>query len=162
MSFDKIFATVEQLPFAKAVAESTWMFPTIEVVHVCAIVLVVGAIAMLDLRLLGLARRDQGVVALGRDTLVLVWLCFAIALITGVLMFASAAVRYAGLLPFQAKMALLVLAGLNMGWFHATVWLHVDSWDQQLRPPLAARLAGGLSLALWTGIVIAGRWIGFL
>jgi hypothetical protein len=37
------------------------MFLAIEVVHVYAIVLVVGAIAMLDLGLLGVARRDQGV-----------------------------------------------------------------------------------------------------
>jgi hypothetical protein len=49
-----------------------------------------------------------------------------------------------------------------MGWFHATVWRNVDRWDHQLLPALAARLAGGLSLALWTGIIVAGRWIGFL
>lgn len=162
MAFQNLFEGIEALPFATAIAESTWMFPAIEVTHVLALVMVFGTIAMLDLRLLGVARRDTGVLTLTRETLTWTWACFIIAAITGGLMFASAAVRYSGLLPFQVKMVLLALAGLNMAWFHATTYRSVDQWDHLLPPPAAARFAGGLSLTLWTSIIIAGRWIGFL
>lgn len=162
MAFQDLFEGLEALPFAAAIAESTWMFPAIEVVHVLALVMVLGTIAMVDLRLLGLARRDMGVLTLTRETLTWTWACFVVAAITGALMFASAAVRYSGLFPFQAKMVLLALAGLNMAWFHSTAYRNVDQWDRQLPPPAPARIAGALSLSLWTSIIIAGRWIGFL
>ena len=37
----------------------------------------------------------------------------------------------------------------------------VKEWDTKPIPALPARLAGGLSLALWVLVVIFGRWTGF-
>ena len=56
----------------------------------------------------------------------------------------------------------LGLAGLNMLVFHATVHRSVDVWGQQPRTPRAAKISGGISLALWIGVVTLGRWIGFV
>lgn len=162
MALHDLLAAIEASPIAQGIAGSAVLFPAFEVVHVMAIVLVVGTIATLDLRLLGVARRDQGVIELSRETLVWTWGCFALALITGALMFISAATRYAGLWAFQGKVVLLVLAGVNMMVFHSTAFRTVTQWDRQLPPPPAARLAGALSLTLWTGVIVCGRWIGFL
>jgi len=162
MALQDVLAAIEATPVAQAIAGSAFLFPTIEVIHVAAIVLVVGTIAMLDLRLLGFARRDQGVLELSRETLFWTWGCFIIALITGALLFSSAATRYAGLWAFQGKVLLLGLAGCNMLAFHFGAYRSVSLWNTHLPPPPAARIAGGLSLTLWTGVVICGRWIGFL
>ncbi|WP_068086411.1 hypothetical protein [Novosphingobium rosa] len=162
MALQDLLAAIEATPVAQAIAGSAFLFPVIEVVHVAAIVLVVGTIAMLDLRLLGVARRDQGVLDLSRETLMWTWACFVLALVTGSLMFASAATRYAGLWAFQGKIVLLALAGCNMLVFHAGAYRSVAAWNTQLPPPPGARIAGALSLTLWTGVVICGRWIGFL
>ena len=50
---------------------------------------------------------------------------------------------------------------LNMLAFHFLTWKSVSRWDHHAPPPLAAKLAGGLSLMLWVGVIACGRWIAF-
>ena len=153
---------LEATPFAMAIAESEWMFPTIETVHVLALTLVIGAIAMLDLRLIGVSRRDMRVMQLSDETLPWVWMAFVVAAITGTLMFVSAATKYYNNVPFRIKMVLLVLAGINMAVFHLGAWRAVHHWDSSFPTPRGARIAAGLSLFFWIGVVFAGRWVGFV
>jgi hypothetical protein len=57
---------------------------------------------------------------------------------------------------------MLALAALNMGLFHLGAFRSVAQWDRApARPPLAAKLAGGISLAIWVTVVALGRWVGF-
>ncbi|HTY92623.1 MAG TPA: DUF6644 family protein [Steroidobacteraceae bacterium] len=146
-----------------AVRESTWLFPTIETLHVLSLVTVVGSIMVVDLRLLNLASRDRSVRELTEDVLPWTWTAFVCAAITGSLLFSSSAVRYSGIWQFETKMCLLVLAGINMAIFHLGAYRSVDQWDRApARPPFAAKLAGGVSLLIWVTIVGLGRWTGFI
>lgn len=162
MAIKEGLAWLEAKPFATAIAESSWLFPTIEVVHVVALALVVGSIAMLDLRLLGVSRKDHGVLELAAQTLPWTWGAFAVSVVSGFLMFSSAATTYADNVPFRIKLILLVLAGINMLVFHVTAYRTVHHWNHQLPTPIAARVAGTLSLTFWIGVVFFGRWIGFV
>jgi hypothetical protein len=56
---------------------------------------------------------------------------------------------------------LLLLAGLNVLVFDLTVYRGVSVWDRARVTPLRARMAGALSLALWLGLIAAGRAIGY-
>jgi hypothetical protein len=152
---------LERSSLGVAIAESEWMFPTIETVHVIAIALVVGSIVALDLRLLGLAWQKRSVTEVAEDVLPLTWVCFVIAVIAGGLMFVSAARKYTYDLPFQLKMGLLVLAGVNMAIFHAFAYARVGSWNHQTITPHGARIAAALSLLFWISIVGCGRLVGF-
>ncbi len=58
-------------------------------------------------------------------------------------------------------MTLLLLAGVNMLLFHFLTYRGVAGWDEQRVTPRSARIAGLLSLAFWTGVIVFGRWIGF-
>jgi hypothetical protein len=147
---------------AVAISESSWLFPGIESVHVLAITLVVGSITMVDLRLLNINLRDRAVGELIAEVLPWTWASFAVAVCSGALLFSSNATHYWGTVPFRAKMLLLCLAGLNMLVFHATTFRSVEVWGRQSQPPRAAKVSGGLSLALWIGVVSLGRWIGFV
>ena len=149
-------------PFATAIAESDWMFPTIETLHVLALTLVIGSIAIVDLRLIGVSRKDMRVMQLSQETLPWTWVAFIIAAITGTLMFISAPTKYYNNVPFRIKMVLLVLAGINMAVFHFGAWKAVHTWNSTLPTPRAARTAGWLSLLFWIGVVVAGRWVGFV
>ena len=145
---------------AHLVAESPVLFPTIESIHVLAITFVVGSIAIVDLRLLGLAGRDQKITRLTSDTLPWTWAAFGLAAICGSLLFSSNAVKYFDNIPFRAKFALMALAGLNMLVFQFLTFRGVAKWDESATP-LAAKLAGALSLLLWVGVIACARWIGF-
>jgi hypothetical protein len=152
---------LETTPFSLFILESEWAFPTIEAIHVIAIALVVGTIAIIDLRLLGLASTRRGVAELCREVLPWTWGAFAVAVSAGFLMFISHATDYFGNTPFRIKMLLMGFAGLNMLYFHVVTCRDLTRWDRDAKVPVRARLAGGVSLSCWIAIVIFGRWIGF-
>jgi hypothetical protein len=158
-----LLSTVEATSVATAVRESTWLFPTIESIHVLSLVMVVGSIMVVDLRLLNLASRQRPVSELTDEVLPWTWTAFIGAATTGSLLFSSSAVRYSGIWQFETKMCMLLLAAINMGIFHLGVFRSVAQWDRPpARPPVAARIAGGVSLAIWVTIVGLGRWVGFV
>jgi hypothetical protein len=160
MALETLLAALENQPFAVAIVEGESLFPWIETVHVIAIVTVVGTISVVDLRLLGVKAHVQCAQRLMTQLLPATWIAFAIALISGLLMFSSKASKYAANGPFQAKMLLLLLAGANMVLFHVITHKHIETWDVGKTPP-SAKLAGALSLVLWTLVIACGRWIGF-
>jgi len=62
---------------------------------------------------------------------------------------------------FLAKMAMLILAGLNMAVFHLITWRTVKEWDTSPVMPTGAKIAGALSLFFWVLVIFFGRSIGF-
>lgn len=161
MAVQSFWESLEASPVGDFIASSAWAFPTIESVHVIALVTVVGTVTIMDLRLLGLASGSWKVTQLSRDTLRWTWMAFVLAAITGTLLFVSKAHVYAREPWFLGKLALIALAGLNMAVFHALTWKTVGEWDSARDAPTAAKIAGGLSLACWVLAVFFGRWIGF-
>ncbi len=147
--------------FGTAIRESDNAFSVIESVHVLSITLLVGTIAILDLRMLGLTLREIRVSRIARAVLPLTFAGFGIMLASGFLLFwAEAAKNY--LNPaFRVKMVLLLLVGLNPLIFHTTVYRRVSEWEIEHRSPWRARAAACISLLLWSGIIIAGRAIAY-
>lgn len=140
---------------------SVWLFPIVETLHVIALCLVFGSIAMVDLRLLGLTARDSLVSKLSAEILPFTWIAFSGAAITGTLMFVSKASTYFYNWAFDFKMLCLALAGVNMLIVNLGAYRTIAAWDGIASPPTRARVAGGISIALWTGVIFFGRWIGF-
>src|SRR5690348_12886334 len=114
----ELLTALRESSFATAIREGETLFPWIESIHVVAIVIVVGTISIIDMRLMGLPAHRKSVRKLMQDVLPLTWGAFVVALVTGFLLFSSQAVKYWLIWEFQAKMALLALAGLNMAYFH--------------------------------------------
>jgi len=158
---ENIWQRIEYSKLGTTIAESTWMFPTIETIHVIALVTVIGTIALVDLRLVGIASKGHRVSLLAKDTLPLTWAAFGLAAITGGLLWVSKASSYMINPYFLWKLVLLALAGLNMMYFHLTTWRTVDHWELDPSFPPAAKVAGWLSLVFWLGVVFCGRLIGF-
>jgi hypothetical protein len=146
---------------ATAMREGASLFPWIESIHVLAITLVVGTIAIVDLRLIGFSAHRRSANRLIRDMLPFTWGAFAVAVVTGTLMFISNAPSYWANTEFRVKLCLVVLAGLNMAFFHLTSYRKIGQWDEAPRPPVLARAAGVTSLVLWILVIVFGRWIGF-
>jgi len=156
-----LISYLENSSLADNIRENDILFPLIESVHVLAICLVVGSILAVDLRLLGLASVKRPVSSVTRGVLPLTWGAFVVAVGSGGLLFISNAAKYLGNGFFIAKLLLIGAAGLNMAVFHFVSAKDQPRWDNQARPPLRARVAGGVSLLLWIAVVACGRWIGF-
>ena len=93
------------------IRESAWAFPTIESTHVVALALVIGTIAIIDLRLVGWASRHRRYIEISGEVLPWTWAAFAVAALSGFLMFTSQPVAYWANLAFRLKIALLLIAG---------------------------------------------------
>ncbi len=79
----------------------------------------------------------------------------------GILLAASKAESYYDNPYFQLKMVLLALIGVHALIFRRSVYRNTASIDRAKAVPRAAKFAAGLSLALWLGVLCAGRWIGY-
>jgi hypothetical protein len=155
MTGQSFFQWLVESPWANAMNGPEWAFPVVESLHFIGFALSIGTIAIVDLRLLGWGMRRQTAGELASDLDRWTWLGLAVMLISGPLMFSADAVRYHVNPSFQLKMICLALALL----FHFTV----RRWVIRANPPvMLARLAGGISLALWTAVVAAGRMIAFV
>jgi hypothetical protein len=148
-------------PWAVFIHKTPWAFTTIEVVHVFAVSMVVGTIAIVDLRLLGLASTKRPFAELSRQVLPFTWAAFVLAVIAGLLLFISRATEYFENTVFWIKMSLVVVAGINMMIFEFITVRGVKEWNLDRTPPPPARLAGGISIACWILVIAFGRWIAF-
>ena len=138
-----------------------WLFPNVETIHVLSFALVFGSIIMVDMRLLGVASLSSPVSRLSDEVLPYTWMAFVLAATSGTLLFMSKAHVYFNNLQFELKFLCMLLAGVNMAVFHFGCYRHVSQWDNAQPPPLAARVAGGISILLWVGVIFFGRWVGF-
>lgn len=162
MILKSFWEALEASTLGTTIASSEWLFPSIETMHVIALVTVVGSIFIMDLRLLGFSSRKRPVSAVSHDTIPVTWIAFCCAVVTGLLLFVSKATTYTANPYFIFKMFLLLLAGVNMAIFHRMTWHSIGKWDREVSAiPLAAKIGGGLSLLFWTLIIFCGRIIGF-
>ncbi len=147
--------------FGTMIRESDYAYSIIESVHVITITLVVGTIAVLDLRMLGLILRPISITRIARAVFPLTWSGFAIMFASGFLLFWAEATKMYTNPAFRTKLILLALVGLNPLIFHSTVYRRVHEWETLHVSPLRARAAAIASLTLWGGIIIAGRAIAY-
>ncbi len=162
MSLFELCQWLNDSSIGTAIRESTLMFPIIETIHVLAITLMAGTVAVVDLRLLGLVFKREPVTKVMGDVMPLTWTGFAVMFVTGGLLFWAGAAKLYSNPAFRLKLILLLIAGVNPLVFHLTVFRSVDKWEMVAVAPIRARTAAVLSLVLWSGIIITGRAIAYL
>jgi hypothetical protein len=153
--------SIEDSGLATGIRSSLYDFPFLEAAHVMAFSLVFGTVAVVDLRLLGLASTGRSAVRVSSELLKWTWAAFAVVVVTGAIMFTTNARVYVHDTAFLIKMALLALAGINMAAFHLAAARTMPEWDRRKAAPGIGKAAAALSLLLWIGIVVAGRVVGF-
>jgi hypothetical protein len=160
MSVDSMLARIQGSAVAEWMRDTNPAMQVVESLHVLAAVMVLGTVLIADVRLLGLADSHRPLSRVGAETLRLTWIAFALAVVTGSLMFTTSAHTYFGNAAFQLKALALLAAGLNMLVFQLLTARDIAAWDVG-KPAGAARIAGLVSLLLWAAVVLLGRWIGF-
>ena len=148
-------------PWSVALHESLYAWPLTESLHVLTLALFVGTTIVLDLRLLGVGFR--AIPASDIITRVLPWtrVAFGLMVVTGLLLFYATPLTYYVSIFFRVKMLLLAVAAINIFVFHTRTMRALASWDRDVRPPRAARVAAIVSLTAWGGVVVTGRMIAY-
>ena len=156
----RLMEWINQSPVANAMNGTEWAFPVVETIHFLGFALLIGTIAIVDLRLLGLGMRRQSAAQLAADLAPWTRAGLAVMLITGPLMFSADAVRYYVNESFRIKMVCLLTAiGFHFT-IHRRIARSLDSTTGDAT--VAGRLVAVVSLVLWTGVLSAGRMIAFV
>jgi hypothetical protein len=148
-------------PLSQAMRGSPWLYPVVETVHIAGFAVLVGAVALFDLRVLGCAK-TLPLRALGRHLLRWALASLLLVIPAGVLLFASQPREFLSNPVFLLKLALLATAGLNAAAFHAGAYRGVAAWDAGHAAPPLARAQAALSLLLWLAIITCGRMLAYV
>ena len=141
----------------EGIRESTWLFPVIEAFHLVGLGLTIGAVLIVDLRLLGVGLNRQPVAQL--SAAVEPWLLGSVALMfaSGTTLFLSEAIKCYYSFPFWVKMTSLLLLIV----FIFSVRRRVTQTDVAADRPLSGPVTATISLLLLFAVAWGGRWIGF-
>lgn len=154
---EAFLAGIEQLGFVRGLKASFAAYPIVNALHILSVGALLTSVGLMDFRILGAFRtlpQAPFVTLLRRLALA----AFGGAVVTGALLFSVRAATYAAMPMFLAKMTLILLAGLN---FLAFTRLARANGGTEPAGGVAAVLAV-ISLGLWTCVLFAGRFIGFL
>lgn len=151
-------ASLEATPLGAWARGSAIGYPLANLAHLLGLVMLVGAIGVLDLRLLGLFRRlPPG--ALAQALIPLAAAGVGLMILSGLVMFAADAGALIRSPLFRWKLALIAAALCNVAAFHLLWRRRLESWSAA--PPPAARLAAAASLGLWLAAAALGRLIAY-
>ena len=141
-------------PSTNPLNNNEWAFPLLECIHILGFTLSIGTIALVDLRLLGLALQRHTSRELAKTLAPWTLMGLVVMLISGPLIFSSDPNMYLRNISFKFKMVALLVAIL----YHYTV----HRWAVMREPaPAAGKLVGVVSMALWVSVVAGGLFIAF-
>ena len=136
-----------------------WAWPIAESIHFIGLCLLIGTVGLFDLRMIGLVKRLP-VAALHR-LIPFGILGYVMNVLTGITFISGFPDQYIYNPAFQSKLMFMGVAGLNVAVFYLTMYRGVARTGPTDEPPLPARIAGGISLACWIGVIFCGRLITF-
>jgi uncharacterized membrane protein len=139
-----------------------WTYAWLNLLHILGIAALFGAVLALDLRLIGVWR-SLPVAQIARPTVPLAAAGLMAAVASGAMMITVNATGYAGNPFLYVKLPLVVLGILNVA-----VIQRLPAWRRALSgeaDEAAGRwvlgIAGATSLAIWLGVIVCGRMIGY-
>jgi hypothetical protein len=152
---------LESTSLAEAMRQWLWLYPIVEIIHILGLVVLVGAVALFDFKLLGFSP-SLPLQGLARDVLPWAQLSLLVIVPSGLLMFIAHATEMANNPAFQLKLLLLAAAGLNALVFHKRLFPTLAACDQGMPVPRSAKIHAVLSLSLWAGVITCGRLLAYL
>ena len=150
------FRWVDGTWLSTAIKATTWVFPFAETIHILALSVLLGSVFLIDLRVLGIAVKHWTPAQITSQVRPLINWSVVIILITGSLLFIAEPRKCFDNAAFGPKMILLTLALVVQYTFYQRVG------SMQANVPVWGKLAAATCFALWFGVAVCGRAIGFV
>ncbi len=141
---------------------NNWVSPLIQSIHIVSVAAVIGAIGVIDLRILGLAARSQAPSEMASRLLPWLWTALVLLALTGFMLILNRPPRYLDNAAFLAKMLMLATAVILTLLLSRGLRRGDDYWFATPARLAAGRTLAGASVALWVGVILAGRWIAYV
>ena len=135
--------------------------PIAQALHILGIAVVMGSIVMVDLKFLGLAVPSQNVSEMIRRLMPWIWWALPLNAVTGLLFVVARPFRYFFNPVFGIKFSLLVPAVVLAFVVYRLSKREAGYWELTSVRRVSARVIAAVSLVLWIGVVLAGRWIAY-
>ncbi|MCY1299513.1 hypothetical protein D9M70_490420 [compost metagenome] len=152
---------LQDSPLGETVRNAQYLYPVLESIHILGIALLVGPAFTFDLRLLGAGLRIVPVTTAARYLLPLCHSGLGIVATTGIALLSAQATVVAAAEAAPWKLGLIVVAGINVLVFHKGIYRTVTDWDLHAPPPLPAKVSALVSAFVWTGVIVAGRFLAY-
>ncbi|HWE53363.1 MAG TPA: DUF6644 family protein [Bryobacteraceae bacterium] len=142
---------------ARGIRDSRVLFPAIEACHLLGLAVLGGCVLIVNMRLLGMGLRGQSAAEVARDVRPFMLGSLGVMLVSGFLLFSSEALKCNDSPAFWVKMSCLGLAIVAT----FTIQDRAIRAADRSSAALSVKLAALISVILWAGVGISGRWIGF-
>lgn len=158
-----LFSVIDTLQTSQLnhfVMDNAVVFPVLEMAHFLGLSMLFGALLIVDLRLIGVAKKIpiNHVESFLRFALI----GFAINVITGVLFVIGDPGRYLVNIAFGLKMLVIGLAGVNTLYFVKRVRPQLDNAHKMQAEGAEAVIVAWLSIVLWLSVIVLGRFIPYV
>jgi hypothetical protein len=141
-------------PSTNPLNNNEWAFPLLERIHILGFTLLIGTIAIVDLRMLGLGMQRHSSRGLAKAMSPWTLVGLVVMLISGPLIFSSDPNMYLHNISFKFKIVALLVA--------ISFSYTVHRWAALREPaPVVGKLVGLVSLTLWISVVAGGLFIAF-
>ena len=150
-----MWEALEQVGWIKTMGSTGWMYAGISVAHYLGIFWFVGSMAVVDLRVMGVAARNRNVGELAKQLFPWAWSGFALAMIAGFLMFATDAGDWAPSRGFHIKLAMIAVSVV----FAIIIQIGAPKWAEKPEIPKIAKIVALVALLLWVATILSASEI---
>lgn len=140
----------------------SWIIPTVQTVHIVSVAVVIGAVFLVDLRILGVFAPTQSLAALSHRFLTWIWYALAVLFVTGALLIIGEPGRSLLNPAFFAKMIMIVVVAVLTYLVQRPLRSDAGYWEGSDSRRLTLKAIAVASLVLWSLVVFAGRWIAYV
>ena len=155
-----IFIAIEASGFGAAIRQSRWLYMTANVGHIVSLMVFAGAIAVMDLRMMGaLAATSPGLVLRAARRAAMNG--FLGLVLTGSFLFVAEASHVIMNPVFQIKLGLIALGLINIALFEMFITPKVRHLPPSTSLPSGARVGALTSIVIWIAVAICGRTIAY-
>jgi hypothetical protein len=150
-----MWEALEQLSWVKTFSTTGWMYASVSVIHYLTMFWFIGSMALVDLRVMGIAARKRNLMELSAQIFPWAWTGFVLAIISGFLMFTTDAGDWAPDPVFHVKLVMIILSVA----FAILVQRGAPKWAALPEIPVSAKVIATIGLVLWILTILSASEI---
>jgi hypothetical protein len=150
-----MWEALEQMSWVKTFSTTGWMYASVSVIHYLTMFWFIGSMAVVDLRVMGVAAKKRNLMELSTQIFPWAWTGFVLAIISGFMMFTADAGDWAPDPVFHVKLGMIILSVV----FAILVQRGAPKWAALPEIPTSAKVIAAFGLALWILTILSASEI---